>query len=161
DLLWQAYAGAIAGISSAGSVVAGLELRGGIRHDFRWTGHSDNVFGSLIGLDLRTRWLATPGNPEHLFLFGLWPRMMARCDWIFHRAGSRAPAFLGVIVPEGGLVIASSDSVGGYLGWSFPIAFRLRQHFYRTSPYLLSEHWLFEFAPGALVLFVDRKTSGL
>jgi hypothetical protein len=105
----------------------------------------------LIGLDMRARWLAAPGNPENLFLAGLWPWMMARRDWIFHRAGSRAPVFLGVIVPEGGLVIASSGSVGGYLGWSFPIAFRLQEYFYRTSPYLLTEHWLFELAPGALV----------
>lgn len=49
--------------------------------------------------------------------------------------------------------------VGGYVAWSFPIMYRKVIRFYRTSPYVLDEHWAFELAPGALWIFQQTGRS--
>ncbi|HEY3255083.1 MAG TPA: hypothetical protein VGJ91_14080 [Polyangiaceae bacterium] len=160
-LKWQAAAGAIGGVSPTLGGIVGAELRAGLRAERREqfrVGDGEGFFGNLVGLDLRARWLMDPNAARpHLFTVGLWPWMMMREDWVFHRHFTRQPTFMNVLIPEGGLVF--NRGLGGYLGWSFPIMLRPTIDFYRQSPYVPSEHWAYELSPGVLWLFEPSGQS--
>lgn len=156
-LNWQAAAGALAGASPSSGGLVGAELRAGLRGKISLGGGA-GFLGDWLGLDVRARWLMAPdaAHPQR-FTVGLWPWMMMSDDWVFHRHFVRQPTFMNVLVPEAGFVF--SRGVGGYLGWSFPIMLRPTIFFYRNSPYLLDEHWAFEFTPGVLWLFEPSGQS--
>jgi hypothetical protein len=148
ELLWDAAAGVVGGASPTQGGQWGAELRVGLRDNLgsRW---NDGFFGALIGIDARARWLMAP-NAERagIFMLGLWPWMMMSNDWLFHCPFSRQPTFMNVLVPEAGVVL--ERGVGGYLYWSFPLMLREEIRFYRTKPYIISEHLAYELAPGLL-----------
>ena len=57
---------------------------------------------------------------------------------------------LGVFIPEGGAFFRANLGVRPYLAWSAPFLWHRRELFYRTSPYLLREHFAVYFEPGVL-----------
>jgi len=118
----------------------------------------EDLWATLVGLDLRARWLMDPDAARpHLFMVGLWPWIMTSEDWLFHRSFARQPFVMNLFLPEAGILL--NGGIGGYLGWSLPIMLRRTTYFYRTSPYVLGEHWAFEVAPGALWLFEPNGQS--
>jgi hypothetical protein len=147
-LRWNAAVGAVGGYSPSRGGLYGAELRAGLRDDIG-VGGGEGFLGDLVGLDLRARFLNVPNDPRHgLFMLGLWPWMMMSQDWVFYRRFSRQPSFMTLIVPEVGIVF--DGDVDAYLYWSFPIMLRKTTYFYRSSPYIVSEHVAYELGPGLL-----------
>jgi hypothetical protein len=144
---------ALGGTELRSGPVLGGELRVGT---YRRLGlDDDGAVGDVVGFDARMRWwraLSGPSRSDDRFMLGIAPWIAQREDYLFHVYDSRQPTLVGVLVPEGGLLLQPNGH-GAYLRWSAMTLWSTERHMIRMSPFLLEDHWHLTIEPAFTLLF--------
>jgi hypothetical protein len=117
----------------------------------RRTSNREPWYGNEAGLEVRARLLRVEGGFVDSWAVGFRPWLAHSRRWAFDFVNlKRKPSLLGVFIPEGGAFLRENLGVRPYLAWSAPFLWHRREFFYRTTPYLLREHFAVYFEPGVL-----------